>query len=353
MTTPGTSGRRNSISSNGSSSRSGNSNTRDSGSVRRQHYNFQPFIDHLRDHSNSNGVISPSTVEAGAKKALLDTEANWKSYRDGAAGPVQLQQSKGPKEAEGAEAESAKEANSNMSSTKKDFAEQQKLANKKHSELTDTERIFLLKREIDNLRGQVREANGGSLNGSGSSKGGRSSSSSASTSGFCGGDDDANGGGFLRPLLCGHPLRGGQPIPVGPSLMMLCLLLGLVAAARLARRRKVFETVGGIVRTGLSLARERRRQRGRGAGRRMPHRHRATADANATSSSSPSTPFADPDDDGPAEEFELTEHSSSASSVSSSEPDLFGFAIDDSAAPHGATGGYVAPDVVGGTLQVV
>ncbi|KAG7350711.1 hypothetical protein IV203_010071 [Nitzschia inconspicua] len=37
------------------------------------------------------------------------------------------------------------------------FSQQKDLANKKHNELTDQEKIYLLKREIDNLRGQLND----------------------------------------------------------------------------------------------------------------------------------------------------------------------------------------------------
>ncbi|KAL3906193.1 MAG: hypothetical protein SGILL_009368 [Bacillariaceae sp.] len=37
------------------------------------------------------------------------------------------------------------------------FSQQQNLANKKHTDLTDGEKISLLKQEIDNLRGQINE----------------------------------------------------------------------------------------------------------------------------------------------------------------------------------------------------
>jgi hypothetical protein len=45
-----------------------------------------------------------------------------------------------------------------MTSTSTSFSTQQQLlANKKHSELTDSEKIYLLKREIDGLRGQIND----------------------------------------------------------------------------------------------------------------------------------------------------------------------------------------------------
>mmetsp|Transcript_6273 Transcript_6273/g.11541 ORF Transcript_6273/g.11541 Transcript_6273/m.11541 type:complete len:162 (-) Transcript_6273:126-611(-) len=44
-----------------------------------------------------------------------------------------------------------------MSSAGQGFSQQQVLANKKHKELTDNDKIYLLKREIDNLRGQLND----------------------------------------------------------------------------------------------------------------------------------------------------------------------------------------------------
>jgi hypothetical protein len=38
------------------------------------------------------------------------------------------------------------------------FSKQTDLVNKRHSDLEDDERIYLLKREIDNLRGQIRKS---------------------------------------------------------------------------------------------------------------------------------------------------------------------------------------------------
>lgn len=50
-----------------------------------------------------------------------------------------------------------------MSSTLSNFSKQQELANKKYSKLEDHEKMYLMRKEIDNLRNIVRTQNGGSL----------------------------------------------------------------------------------------------------------------------------------------------------------------------------------------------
>jgi hypothetical protein len=50
-----------------------------------------------------------------------------------------------------------------MSATVKDFDKQKELTNKKASKLEDHEKIYLMKKEIDNLRNVIRKQNGGSL----------------------------------------------------------------------------------------------------------------------------------------------------------------------------------------------
>lgn len=157
-----------------------------------------------------------------------------------------------------------------MSATTKGFTEQQKLANKKHSELTDNEKIILLKREIDNLRGQIREQNGGSLK--------RTTTSSSSK---------GAGGGFCpRGSVC-HQL----------PLLSVFLLVGLVLVAHM-RRRKVFEAVGEIVNTGLSLVAKRRRST-------LRSQHQSPSSSTYSGLGMMT------------EGFELTEHSSSSSSLES------------------------------------
>jgi hypothetical protein len=50
-----------------------------------------------------------------------------------------------------------------MSATRPEFTKQQELANKKHSKLEDHEKIYLMKKEIDNLKIMLRDKNNGSL----------------------------------------------------------------------------------------------------------------------------------------------------------------------------------------------
>jgi hypothetical protein len=45
-----------------------------------------------------------------------------------------------------------------MSGADSNFSKQTDLVNKRHSDLEDNERIYLLKREIDNLRGHIRKS---------------------------------------------------------------------------------------------------------------------------------------------------------------------------------------------------
>jgi hypothetical protein len=98
-----------------------------------------------------------------------------------------------------------------MSTTKPTFTKQQELANKRPKDLEDHEKIFLLKREIDNLRSQVKDT-GVVQEGIPSS----SMSEQVSNQGFC-------SSGFCRaPMLT------------------IFLALGVAMLARWRRRQSVF-----------------------------------------------------------------------------------------------------------------
>ncbi|CAJ1964616.1 unnamed protein product [Cylindrotheca closterium] len=53
--------------------------------------------------------------------------------------------------------------NHKMSAPGPDFARQQELAGKKHADLKDDEKMYLMRREIDHLRSVIRDQNDGSL----------------------------------------------------------------------------------------------------------------------------------------------------------------------------------------------
>ena len=100
-----------------------------------------------------------------------------------------------------------------MSAMAPNFSRQQELANKKVSQLNDKEKIYLLKREIDNLRGSDVNVNGGS------SLQAPSDSSSATTPQY------QSGSIICQTGLCRVPM------------LTVFLALGVLLVVRLKRRQ--------------------------------------------------------------------------------------------------------------------
>jgi hypothetical protein len=105
-----------------------------------------------------------------------------------------------------------------MSTTRPTFTKQQDLANKRPKDLEDHEKIYLLKKEIDNLRSQIKD--------SGVVQEGRPSSATVTTTNSMAAATNASQG-FCTGGLCRAPM------------LTIFLALGVAMLARWRRRQAI------------------------------------------------------------------------------------------------------------------
>eukprot|EP00536_Pseudo-nitzschia_multiseries_P018968 jgi/Psemu1/70689/estExt_Genemark1.C_34990001 len=218
----------NTISISISSPNSNNKNKRHLSSYRSIHTDYQPFLKYIRNHEG----IDDATVERYERKFGGTTTSTTTTTKTMSSSSSSSSSISATSTTVGGFPFRDQVANVNAAMTKQELDDARHAdlhANYKPSSYADEDKIFLLKREIDTLRGQLKATSSNNGNSSGNSGSGGTIATYAST------NSNSNGTGW-------NPFASTTSVSV---LLIVCLLL--VATRSLKRRIAGIRSSGSLL----------------------------------------------------------------------------------------------------------